>query len=100
MTESKIERVRVILGIPQYPDQPMMPVTVCNLEGTKIKYIHLPREDIMAIMWDDDVAIWTAKWNGLGWELIERVDNKDPEPVERVTDCVWRDTETPFAKNH
>lgn len=99
MTEqTRIEElVFVIVGIPKDPDQKQWPITIASKDGKRCKYTHMPREEIIAAMWDTDMALWRAIWTGAGWELLERFE----EPArEMVPDCVWRNAETPFARNY
>ena len=55
------ETVFVALGVCSDPAADQIPVTICDLQSRRVRYVHAPRAQ-MAVMNGRGVAKWTAYW--------------------------------------
>lgn len=74
MSELKPERVRLLVGFPETPDADMMPVTIMDRDSRRLKYQHVPR-DQLAVMNGDCMGEWMAIYlpTAEKWSLIDFV---------------------------
>ena len=76
MSELKPERVRLLVGFPDTPDQDMIPVTIMDRDSRRLKYQHVPR-DQLACMEGDAMGEWMAVWlpTAEKWSLVDYVSD-------------------------
>lgn len=72
MQELKAERVRVIVGYPQEPDQRTMPITIHDMQSRRCRFQSVHR-DQLEIMNGDKLGEWMAIWlpTAEQWTLID-----------------------------
>lgn len=76
MSDLKPERVRVIVGIPEHPDQDMVPVTITDRGDRRVRYQYVHR-DQLAVMMGDTLGEWLAIYlpTAEKWSLIDYVSD-------------------------